>query len=132
MEKYFNEISVFLGVIGGGLAWLLGGWDVLLWTLIAFLVMDYLTGIAKAWNSKTLSSQIGFNGVIKKVMVLALVVTANFLQHLLGENVPLREIVILFFISNEGLSLLENVAVFIDVPEELRKALLQLRDKEEK
>ena len=134
MDKYFNDISVVLGVVGGSLAWLVGGWDVLLWTLVGFIILDYLTGLAKAWKTKTLSSEIGFEGLVKKVMILVMIVVANFLQRLVGDAVPLREIVILFFISNEGISLLENAAMFITVPDQLKDALLQLRneDKEEK
>ncbi|WP_320165113.1 phage holin family protein [uncultured Trichococcus sp.] len=132
--KYFNDISIAFGIVGGSLAWLVGGWDVLLWTLVGFIILDYLTGLAKAWKTKKLSSEIGFEGLVKKMMILVMIVVANFLQRLIGDAVPLREIVILFFISNEGISLLENAAMFITVPDQLRDALLQLRDedKEEK
>lgn len=129
MEKYFNNISVVFSIVGGGLAWLFGGWDILLWTLVGFIILDYLTGLAKGWKTKTLSSKTGFEGLIKKMMILTLVVMANFLQKLIGEAVPIREIVILFFISNEGISLLENAALFIDIPPQLKDALLQIRDK---
>ena len=130
MEKYFNNVSVVFSVVGGGLAWLFGGWDILLWTLVGFIILDYLTGLAKGWKTKTLSSETGFEGLIKKMMILTLVVMANFLQKLVGEAVPVREIVILFFISNEGISLLENAALFIDIPPQLKDALLQIRDKD--
>ena len=130
MEKYFNNVSVVFSVVGGGLAWLFGGWDILLWTLVGFIILDYLTGLAKGWKTKTLSSETGFEGLIKKMMILTLVVMANFLQKLVGEAVPIREIVILFFISNEGISLLENAALFIDIPPQLKDALLQIRDKD--
>jgi len=129
MEKYFNNVSVVFSIVGGGLAWLFGGWDILLWTLVGFIILDYLTGLAKGWKTKTLSSETGFEGLIKKMMILTLVVMANFLQKLIGEAVPIREIVILFFISNEGISLLENAALFIDIPPQLKDALLQIRDK---
>ena len=130
MEKYFNNVSVVFSIVGGGLAWLFGGWDILLWTLVGFIILDYLTGLAKGWKTKTLSSETGFEGLIKKMMILTLVVMANFLQKLIGEAVPIREIVILFFISNEGISLLENAALFIDIPPQLKDALLQIRDKD--
>ena len=129
MEKYFKNVSVVFSIVGGGLAWLFGGWDILLWTLVGFIILDYLTGLAKGWKTKTLSSETGFEGLIKKMMILTLVVMANFLQKLVGEAVPIREIVILFFISNEGISLLENAALFIDIPPQLKDALLQIRDK---
>jgi len=130
MEKYFNSVSIVSGVVGGWVAWLLGGWDLLLWTLVGFIIFDYLTGLAKAWKTKTLSSEIGFEGLIKKMMIIIMVVVANFLQRLIGDAVPLREIVILFFISNEGISLLENAAMFITIPDQLRDALLQLRNED--
>ena len=128
MDKYFNSISVVSGIVGGWLAYLVGGWDVLLWTLVCFIILDYMTGLCKAWKTKTLSSAIGFEGLIKKVMILTMIVMANFLQLLIGEMVPIREIVILFFISNEGISLLENAALFIKVPDQLKDALLQIRN----
>ena len=130
MEKYFNNVSVVFSIVGGGLAWLFGGWDILLWTLVGFIILDYLTGLAKGWKTKTLSSETGFEGLIKKMMILTVVVMVNFLQKLIGEAVPIREIVILFFISNEGISLLENAALFIDIPPQLKDALLQIRDKD--
>ena len=130
--KYFNDISIAFGVVGGSLAWLVGGWDVILWTLVCFIVLDYMTGLAKAWKTKTLSSEVGFEGLIKKVMIMALVVMANFIQKLMGDSIPIREIVILFFISNEGISLLENAALFVKVPDQLRDALMQLRDDDKK
>lgn len=132
MEKHFNAISIVSSIIGGWSAWLLGGWDVLLWTLTAFVVLDYLTGLAKAWKLKELSSEVGFEGLVKKVMIFTLVIMANFLQQLINESVPLREIVILFFISNEGISLLENAAMFVKIPDELRNVLIQIRDTEDK
>lgn len=134
MEKHFNTLSIMTSIAGGSVAWLLGGWDVLLWTLTAFVILDYVTGLLKAWKQKDISSRVGFEGLVKKVMIFTLVIVANFLQQLMSESVPLREIVILFFISNEGISLLENAALFITIPKELRSALIQLRDedKEEK
>lgn len=133
MEKYFNTVSVAFGIFGGAIAWLLGGWDVLLWTLTAFVILDYLTGLMRAWKQKELSSEIGFEGLVKKIMIFTLVIVANFLQNLISESIPLREIVILFFISNEGISLLENAALFVNIPEELKNALIQVRnaDKQE-
>ena len=132
MEKYFNGMSLVIGLVGGGLAYVLGGWDILLWTLTAFVVLDYFTGLARAAKMKELSSEIGFWGLVRKIMIFVLVIVANLLQKLLSESIPLREIVIMFFISNEGLSLLENASIFIDVPERLKDTLLQLRDNEAK
>ena len=121
-----------IGFVGGGLAYVLGGWDILLWTLTSFVVLDYITGLARAGKMKELSSELGFWGLVRKIMISVLVIVANLLQQLINEAIPLREIVIMFFISNEGISLLENASIFIDVPERLTDTLLQLRDNEAK
>nr|WP_283597466.1 phage holin family protein [Enterococcus faecium] len=132
MEKHFNGLSMMIGFIGGGMAYVLGGWDILLWTLTAFVVLDYVTGLIRAAKMKELSSEIGFWGLVRKIMIFVLVIVANLLQQLINESIPLREIVIMFFISNEGISLLENASIFIDVPDRLKDVLLQLRDNEAK
>lgn len=123
---------MMIGFIGGGMAYVLGGWDILLWTLTAFVVLDYITGLIRAAKMKELSSEIGFWGLVRKIMIFVLVIVANLLQQLINESIPLREIVIMFFISNEGISLLENASIFIDVPDRLKDVLLQLRDNEAK
>lgn len=127
-EKLFNSISVLSGAAGGILAGLMGGWDGLLAALITLVVLDYITGLAKAVCQKELSSKIGFQGIVKKIVLFILVAAANALQLLLSGSLPLREIVLVFFIANEGLSLLENAAVFVPIPGALKKALLQLRN----
>jgi toxin secretion/phage lysis holin len=132
LEKHFNGLSMIIGFIGGGMAYVLGGWDILLWTLTAFVVLDYVTGLIRAAKMKELSSEIGFWGLVRKIMIFVLVIVANLLQQLINESIPLREIVIMFFISNEGISLLENASIFIDVPDRLKDVLLQLRDNEAK
>ena len=127
-EKLFNSISVLSRAAGGILAGLMGGWDGLLAALITLVVLDYITGLAKAICQKELSSKIGFQGIVKKIVLFILVAAANALQLLLSGSLPLREIVLVFFIANEGLSLLENAAVFVPIPGALKKALLQLRN----
>ena len=66
MEKHFNTLSIMTSIAGGSVAWLLGGWDVLLWTLTAFVILDYVTGLLKAWKQKDISSRVGFEGLVKK------------------------------------------------------------------
>lgn len=129
METLWNKSSIILGVIGGFLAAFLGGWDSLTAALATMLVIDYVTGVAKAIYLKKLSSEIGFKGIVKKALVLIIVGVAVTLQTLLPDSVPLREITIMFFICNEGLSILENAAVMIPLPQKLKEVLLQLRDK---
>lgn len=128
MEKLFNGISVMFSVIGGGVAYIFGGWDMLLWTLLVFIMLDYVTGILKGIYTKTLSSGMSFKGLLKKIEILILVVVANTVQILLGGSVPVREIVITFYIANEGISILENAAVILpDMPPKLKEILLQIR-----
>ncbi len=131
MEKIFNTISIVIGLIGGFFCNSLGGGDMLLKTIIVMVILDYLTGIIKAIYNKELSSEIGFKGILKKIMIFIVIATAWTVQKLLGEAIALREIVIMFFIVNEALSLLENAAVLIPVPDKLKETLLQLRDNKE-
>jgi len=130
LDKIFNDVSVIAGIAGGAAAYFLGGWDTLLWTLVTFIALDYVTGVIKGIYTKTLSSGTSFRGLLKKIVIIILVVVANSLQRLLGDSVPIREVVIVFYIANEGISLLENAAVILpDMPEGLRDVLLSLRDK---
>ena len=129
MDKLFNWISVIVGIFGGVFAWAFGAWDKLLCALITLIVLDYITGLIKGWYTKRLSSEIGFKGLAKKIVILIMVVAANVLQTVIGGNVALREIVIMFFIANEGISLLENCAEINgnNIPRKLKDVLLQLR-----
>lgn len=130
MEKLFNWISVVFGVVGGFFSYWLGGWDVLLKTIVFLAVVDYITGIIKAIYSRQLSSEIGFKGLLKKIVMFIVIAVAYVIQLLIGGTIPLREVVIMFYICNEALSLLENAAIFIPIPDKLRNVLLQLRDKD--
>lgn len=134
MEKLFNPFSTIVGIIGGLFTFLFGKLDILFYTLIAFVVLDYITGLVKAFYTKTVSSEIGKKGLLKKVMILIVIAVAVLLHRLILElvpelNTPLREIAILFYICNEGISILENVAEFLPIPDKLKSTLIQLRDK---
>lgn len=131
MEKLFNWISIIFGLIGGFFANLLGGFDTILKALLILIVADYITGLIKGIYLKKLSSEIGFKGILKKFMMLIVIVVSVVMQRLIGNTVAVREIVIMFFICNEALSLLENAAVMIPIPQSLKNVLLQLRDKTE-
>ena len=121
MEKYFNGISVVIAVVGGFLGKYLGGWDVLLQAVICLMVLDYATGIIKGFCTKSLSSEIGFKGLLKKILILIVIATACALDKTTGGVAPIREIVIMFYICNEALSILENAAEFIPVSDKLKK-----------
>lgn len=128
MEKIFNISSIIIGLIGGSMGYLFGGFDVLVVTLLSMTVFDYITGVLNAYLQKKLSSEIGFKGIVKKVMIYIVVACSVLLNRLLGGELPLRETVIAFFIANEGLSLLENVSPYMPIPDSLKRALLQLRE----
>ena len=128
MEKIFNAISIISGIVGGLCVNIFGGWDAMLWALVTCMILDYISGVIKAVYNKELSSEIGFNGLLRKVVILIVVALANVVQTFVGENIPIREIVIVFYIVNEGISILENVAVvYPKTPEKLKEILLQLR-----
>lgn len=128
LAKIFNWISIVGGIVGGFLCEALGGWDVILKALVALVILDYVTGILKAIYTKTLSSAIGFKGLIRKTLIFVVVATAVVVESVIGNTVPLREIVIIFFVCNEAISLLENASQFIPIPDKLKETLIQLRD----
>lgn len=129
MEKLFNWISIIFGVVGGFFSSWLGGWDILLKTIVRLAIVDYATGVAKGIYLKKLSSEIGFKGLLKKIVMFIVIAVSYVIQELIGGTIPLREIVIMFYICNEAISLLENAAIFVPIPDKLRDVLLQLRDK---
>ena len=131
MAKLFNAISIFGGIVGGYIAYLLGGWDVLLKTIVFLAVADYFTGLIKGFCNKKLSSEVGYKGLLKKILMFIVIAVAYEIQKFLNHAVALREIVITFYVCNEAISLLENAAEFIPIPDKLKEVLIQLRDSEE-
>lgn len=129
MEKLFNWISLVFGVIGGFIANIIGGIDGIMIALISLVILDYITGVIKAIANKELSSEIGFRGIAKKIMTFVIVAVACILQSYISADVPLREMVIMFYIANEGISLLENTAEFVPIPKALKDILIQIRNK---
>ena len=127
-EKLFNWISIIIGIVGGTICRYLGGWDGLLKAIVILAVLDYVTGWIKAIYTKQLSSEVGFKGLLKKIIMFIVIAVAFVLKELLGSKIPLREVVIMFYIANEGLSLLENAAMFVPVPDKIKEVLLQLRE----
>lgn len=133
MKEFWNTIQLVIAAIGGWLGWFLGGCDGLLYALIAFAVVDYLTGIMCAIVDKKLSSAAGFKGIFKKVLIFVLVGIANILDvQVIGNGSVLRTAVIFFYISNEGISLLENAShLGLPIPAPIRNVLQQLHDRAE-
>ena len=131
MTEFWNTIQLVFTVLGGWLGYFLGGCDGLLYALLAFVVIDYLTGIMCAINDHSLSSEVGFRGICRKVLIFLLVGIANILDvSVIGSGSILRTAVIFFYISNEGLSLVENAAhLGLPVPEKIKAVLEQLHDR---
>ena len=133
MKEFWNTIQFIFAGIGGWLGYFLGGFDGLLYALLAFVVLDYVTGVMCAIADKTLSSNVGFKGICRKVLIFLLVGVANILDvHVIGTGSVLRTAVIFFYISNEGVSLTENAAhLGLPVPEKLKAVLEQLHNRED-
>jgi toxin secretion/phage lysis holin len=133
MKEFWNFIQLIFSIIGGWLGYFLGGCDGLLYALIAFVVIDYITGVMCAITDKTLSSEVGFKGICRKVLIFLLVGIANILDvQVIGTGSVLRTAVIFFYLSNEGISLLENAAYLgLPVPQKVKTVLEQLHDRSE-
>ena len=134
MKEFWTTIQVVFAGIGGWLGWFLGGCDGLLYALLAFVVVDYITGIMCAVVDKKLSSEVGFKGIFKKVLIFALVGIGHILDiRVIGSGSVMRTAVIFFYLSNEGVSLLENAAYLgLPIPQKLKSVLEQLHDRSEK
>ena len=133
MKQIWSGIQIAFTAFGGFLGWFLGGVDGFLYALIAFTVIDYITGVMCAITDKNLSSSIGFKGICRKVLIFTLVGIANILDvQVIGSGSVLRTAVIFFYLSNEGVSLLENAAhLGLPIPEKLKDVLEQLHDRAE-
>ena len=139
MKEFWNVIQAIFAAVGGWLGYFLGGNDGLLYALLVFVVLDYITGVMCAVADKKLSSAVGFKGICRKVLIFAMVGIGHLLDtHIFGEagvlrTAILRTAIIFFYISNEGLSLVENAAYLgLPIPGKLHKVLEQLHDRSEK
>ena len=133
IDLVWAKIQGAITVIGGWLGYFLGGCDGLLYALIAFVVIDYITGVMCAIIDRKLSSAVGFKGIFRKVLIFLLVGIANIIDvQVIGTGAVLRTAVIFFYISNEGVSLLENAGhLGLPIPEKIKTVLEQLHDRAE-
>ena len=131
MKQIWSGIQIAFTALGGFLGWFLGGIDGFLYALIAFTVIDYITGVMCAITDKNLSSSIGFKGICRKVLIFTLVGIGNIVDvYVPGQGGVLRTAVIFFYLSNEGVSILENSAhLGLPIPEKLKEVLEQLHDR---
>ena len=134
MKEIWNWIQIVFAAIGGGIGWFLGGADGFLYALIAFVVIDYITGVMCAIIDHKLASEVGFKGIFKKVLIFIMVGVGNIIDvQVLGQAGVLRTAVIFFYLSNEGVSLLENAGhLGLPIPAKLKAVLEQLHDRSEK
>lgn len=134
IDLIWTKIQIAVSAIGGWLGYFLGGMDGMLIALIVLMSLDYISGVMCAIIDKKLSSAVGFRGVCKKVFILMLVGVAHIIDlHVVGTGSALRGVVICFYMSNEGLSLLENAAhVGLPIPDKLKDILAQLHDRDKK
>ena len=134
MKEFWNLIQLIFTAVGGWLGYFLGGCDGLLYALIAFVVVDYITGVMCAIADHSLSSEVGFKGICRKVLIFLLVGIANILDvQVIGTGSVLRTAVVFFYISNEGISLLENAGhLGLPIPKKMKEVLEQLHDRSEK
>ena len=131
IDLVWAKIQGAITVIGGWLGYFLGGMDGLMIALVIFVILDYVTGIMCAINDRKLSSAVGFKGICRKVLIFVLVGIGNLVDvYVLGEGGALRTAVIFFYLSNEGISFLENAGhLGLPIPEKLKDVLEQLHDK---
>ncbi|MGM0004378.1 phage holin [Enterococcus sp. DIV2386] len=131
MERYLNTITMLLSIFGGIVVRLLGGLDQLLDVFLFLIIVDFITGWIKTIATKELSSRIGMLGIAKKVTMLFVVAVAVRVEKVVGNNLPIREMVLIFYIANEGLSFFENIATFIPMPKKLKELFIQLKNKDD-
>lgn len=133
MKEFVNVIQCGFAAMGGFFGWVMGGFDGFLYALIVFVAADYLTGLMAAFVEKKLSSEVGFKGILKKVVIFCLVAVGHIVDmHIIQAGSALRTAVIFFYLSNEGISILENASrIGLPVPEKLKAVLEQLRKEKE-
>lgn len=124
------KTEIIFATAGGILSYLLGGFDISIITLCAFMLLDFITGMSASFISKKWDSEVGAVGIMKKGMIIVMVIFGVFLDRLItGDTFVFRNIITMFYVANEGLSIIENCAhIGLPIPERIRKALAQLSD----
>lgn len=134
MESISNYFKVIIATLGTIFTWLFGVWDTPLMVLVCFMLLDYLTGVIRAFVNKEVSSDIGLKGIARKTVIFIVLIVAVLLDRLLNTGTwVFRTLICYFYIANEGISLLENCAgLGLPIPETIKNALVQLKDGEKK
>ena len=132
MNIYDERFNLLIAGIGTFLTWLFGAWDIALMVLVCFMVLDYLTGLIKAYLTKKLSSNVGLHGIARKSVILIVLIMSVMLDRILNSGTwVFRTLVCYFYIANEGLSILENCSVIgLPIPQKIQEALEQLKNRE--
>lgn len=130
MKDVVSTLQIVFAALGGYIGWFLGGLDGLLYALLAFVILDYITGVMLAAIEKRLSSDIGFRGIFRKLLIIALVGIGHIIDcYVIEKGGAVRTAVIFFYLSNEGLSILENsTRLGLPVPEKLKSIFLELKE----
>lgn len=133
MKEFVNVVQCGFAAVGGFFGWVMGGLDGFLYALVVFVALDYLTGLMAAAVERKLSSEVGFKGIFKKVVIFCLVAVGHIIDSSVIQNGSvLRTAVVFFYLSNEGISILENASrIGLPVPERLKAVLEQLREEKE-
>lgn len=133
MKNFIEAAQYAFAALGGAVGAVMGGFDGFLYALIVFVVVDYLTGVMVAVLNKNLSSEVGFHGIFKRVVIFALVAVGHIVDtYVIQNGSVIRTAVIFFYLSNEGISILENASVLgLPVPQKLKDVLEQLKDGKE-
>lgn len=130
MDKFKDLVKIFFTIFGSLIGFFLGDLDIFIYSLTAFVICDYISGIIRAGFERKLSSKIGFKGILKKIMIFIIVGIANICDKSLIKNEPMiRNAIIFFYIANEGISILENaLAIDLPIPKKLKILLEQFKE----
>lgn len=124
-----DKLDIAISFIGGILSYLLGGWDILINTIIIFMILDYVSGMSASWLTKSWNSEIGYKGLLKKGMIIVMIIMSVRLDNILGDEMLFRNVVTFFYISNEGISIIENcVKLGLPIPAKIKNALAQIKE----